>query len=400
MQGKKIIVGITGSIAAYKSALLVRLLVKAGAEVKVIMTPAAKDFITPLTMSVLSKDDVLSDTFEDKSGRWTNHVELGLWADLIIVAPATANTVGKMATGICDNLLLMTYLSARCPVFIAPAMDLDMWKHASTQENIKLLQGRGIHLLAPADGELASGLSGEGRMEEPEAIYKSLSEFLNESLPLKGIKALVSAGPTYEAIDPVRFIGNRSTGTMGFKIADELSRQGAKVTLVAGPSSATSVQKAVTRINVESASEMLDACLKFAPDSNLIIMSAAVADYRPENISETKIKKGDGIPQIPLTATKDILTELGSKKKPGQILVGFALETNNELDNAKAKLKNKNLDLIVLNSLQDEGAGFGTDTNKISIIDKVGSVTPYATKPKKEVAEDIVAFIISRINKS
>jgi len=400
MQGKKIIVGITGSIAAYKSALLVRLLVKAGAEVKVIMTPAAKDFITPLTMSVLSKDDVLSDTFEDKSGRWTNHVELGLWADLIIVAPATANTVGKMATGICDNLLLMTYLSARCPVFIAPAMDLDMWKHASTQENIKLLQGRGIHLLAPADGELASGLSGEGRMEEPEAIYKSLSEFLNESLPLKGIKALVSAGPTYEAIDPVRFIGNRSTGTMGFKIADELSRQGAKVTLVAGPSSATSVQKAVTRINVESASEMLDACLKFAPDSNLIIMSAAVADYRPENISETKIKKGDGIPQIPLTATKDILTELGSKKKPGQILVGFALETNNELDNAKAKLKNKNLDLIVLNSLQDEGAGFGTDTNKISIIDKDGGVTPYATKPKKEVAEDIVAFIISRINKS
>ncbi len=400
MQGKKIIVGITGSIAAYKSALLVRLLVKAGAEVKVIMTPAAKDFITPLTMSVLSKDDVLSDTFEDKSGRWTNHVELGLWADLIIVAPATANTVGKMATGLCDNLLLMTYLSARCPVFIAPAMDLDMWKHASTQENIKLLQGRGIHLLAPADGELASGLSGEGRMEEPEAIYKSLSEFLNESLPLKGIKALVSAGPTYEAIDPVRFIGNRSTGTMGFKIADELSRQGAKVTLVAGPSSATSVQKAVTRINVESASEMLDACLKFAPDSNLIIMSAAVADYRPENISETKIKKGDGIPQIPLTATKDILTELGSKKKPGQILVGFALETNNELDNAKAKLKNKNLDLIVLNSLQDEGAGFGTDTNKISIIDKDGGVTPYATKPKKEVAEDIVAFIISRINKS
>ena len=400
MQGKKIIVGITGSIAAYKSALLVRLLVKAGAEVKVIMTPAAKDFITPLTMSVLSKDDVLSDTFEDKSGRWTNHVELGLWADLIIVAPATANTVGKMATGICDNLLLMTYLSARCPVFIAPAMDLDMWKHASTQENIKLLQGRGIHLLAPADGELASGLSGEGRMEEPEAIYKSLSEFLNESLPLKGIKALVSAGPTYEAIDPVRFIGNRSTGTMGFKIADELSRQGAKVTLVAGPSSATSVQKAVTRINVESASEMLDACLKFAPDSDLIIMSAAVADYRPENISETKIKKGDGIPQIPLTATKDILTELGSKKKPGQILVGFALETNNELDNAKAKLKNKNLDLIVLNSLQDEGAGFGTDTNKISIIDKDGGVTPYATKPKKEVAEDIVAFIISRINKS
>lgn len=400
MQGKKVIVGITGSIAAYKSALLVRLLIKAGAEVKVIMTPSAKDFITPLTMSVLSKDDVLSDTFEDKSGRWTNHVDLGLWADLLVIAPATANTIGKMATGICDNLLLMTYLSARCPVFIAPAMDLDMWKHTSTQENIKLLKSRGIHLVSPSDGELASGLSGEGRMEEPEAIYKSLSEFLNGSLPLKGITALVSAGPTYEAIDPVRFIGNRSTGTMGFRIADELAKLGAKVTLVAGPSSVTSVQNTVTRINIESASEMLDACLKFAPDSDLIIMSAAVADYRPQNISETKIKKGDGIPQIPLTATKDILAELGSKKKPGQILVGFALETNNELDNAKSKLKNKNLDLIVLNSLQDEGAGFGTDTNKISIIDREGNVTNYTTKPKKEVAEDIVAFILNRIKKS
>ena len=400
MQGKKVIVGITGSIAAYKSALLVRLLIKAGAEVKVIMTPSAKDFITPLTMSVLSKDDVLSDTFEDKSGRWTNHVDLGLWADLLVIAPATANTIGKMAAGICDNLLLMTYLSARCPVFIAPAMDLDMWKHTSTQENIKLLKSRGIHLVSPSDGELASGLSGEGRMEEPEAIYKSLSEFLNGSLPLKGITALVSAGPTYEAIDPVRFIGNRSTGTMGFRIADELAKLGAKVTLVAGPSSVTSVQNTVTRINIESASEMLDACLKFAPDSDLIIMSAAVADYRPQNISETKIKKGDGIPQIPLTATKDILAELGSKKKPGQILVGFALETNNELDNAKSKLKNKNLDLIVLNSLQDEGAGFGTDTNKISIIDREGNVTNYTTKPKKEVAEDIVAFILNRIKKS
>ena len=400
MQGKKVIVGITGSIAAYKSALLVRLLIKAGAEVKVIMTPSAKDFITPLTMSVLSKDDVLSDTFEDKSGRWTNHVDLGLWADLLVIAPATANTIGKMATGICDNLLLMTYLSARCPVFIAPAMDLDMWKHTSTQENIKLLKSRGIHLVSPSDGELASGLSGEGRMEEPEAIYKSLSEFLNGSLPLKGITALVSAGPTYEAIEPVRFSGNRSTGTMGFRIADELAKLGAKVTLVAGPSSVTSVQNTVTRINIESASEMLDACLKFAPDSDLIIMSAAVADYRPQNISETKIKKGDGIPQIPLTATKDILAELGSKKKPGQILVGFALETNNELDNAKSKLKNKNLDLIVLNSLQDEGAGFGTDTNKISIIDREGNVTNYTTKPKKEVAEDIVAFILNRIKKS
>ncbi len=400
MQGKKVIVGITGSIAAYKSALLVRLLIKAGAEVKVIMTPAAKDFITPLTMSVLSKEDVLSESFEDKSGRWTNHVDLGFWADLLIIAPSTANTIGKMATGICDNLLLMTYLSARCPVFIAPAMDLDMWKHASTQENINLLRKRGIHILSPADGELASGLSGEGRMEEPELIYKSISDFFNQSLPLRGVKALVSAGPTYEAIDPVRYIGNRSTGTMGFRIAEELSKQGAAVTLVAGPSSVTTSQSGITRINVESASEMLAACMKHASDAALIVMSAAVADYRPEQVSETKIKKGDGIPQIPLIATTDILAELGSKKNPGQFLVGFALETNNELGNAKSKLKNKNLDMIVLNSLQDEGAGFGTDTNKISIIDKDGNITDYSKKTKVEVAKDIVAFILKRIRPS
>lgn len=397
MQGKKVIVGITGSIAAYKSAILVRLLVKAGAEVKVIMTPAAKDFITPLTMSVLSKEDVLTESFEDKSGRWTNHVDLGLWADLLIIAPSTANTIGKMAGGICDNLLLMTYLSARCPVFIAPAMDLDMWKHESTRENITLLKKRGIHIIAPADGELASGLSGEGRMEEPELIYKSISDFFNKSLPLKGVKALVSAGPTYEAIDPVRFIANRSTGTMGFRIAEELSRQGAQVTLVAGPSSVNTSEAGIHRINVESASDMLTACLKYAAESDLIIMSAAVADYRPEQVSETKIKKGDGIPKIPLTPTTDILAELGSKKNPGQFLVGFALETNNELGNAKSKLKNKNLDMIVLNSLQDEGAGFGTDTNKISIIDKNGDVINYPKKTKVEVAKDIVAFILNQI---
>jgi len=279
MQGKKIILGITGSIAAYKSALLVRLLIKAGAEVKVIMTPAAKDFITPLTLSVLSKEDVLSDSFDDKSGRWTNHVDLGLWADLMIIAPATANTIGRMATGICDNLLLMTVLSARCEVFIAPAMDLDMWKHASTQQNLKVLSGRGVKVISPADGELASGLSGEGRMEEPEEIYKTLATYLQNGLPLAGLKALVTAGPTYEAIDPVRFIGNRSSGTMGFKIAEELAKQGASVTLISGPTSMETVHTAIQRKNVETAQEMLLACRQFVSEAKLVIMSAAVADY-------------------------------------------------------------------------------------------------------------------------
>jgi len=397
MQGKKIIVGITGSIAAYKSALLVRLLVKAGAEVKVIMTPAAKDFITPLTLSVLSKEDVLSDNFDDKSGRWTNHVDLGLWADLMIIAPATANTIGKMATGICDNLLLMTFLSARCEVFIAPAMDLDMWKHASTQQNLKVLSDRGVKLISPANGELASGLSGEGRMEEPEEIYKLLTAYLRNGLPLTGLKALVTAGPTYEAIDPVRFIGNRSSGTMGFKIAEELAKQGASVTLISGPTSMETVHSAIQRKNVETAEEMLLACRQFAPEAKLVIMSAAVADYRPSNISDTKIKKGNKPPEIALEPTIDILSELGKSKKEGQTIVGFALETNDELDNAKGKLKNKNLDYIILNSLNDKGAGFGPSTNKISIIDRSGIVTAYDTKSKTEVAKDIVEYLKTRL---
>jgi len=397
MQGKKIILGITGSIAAYKSALLVRLLIKAGAEVKVIMTPAAKDFITPLTLSVLSKEDVLSDSFDDKSGRWTNHVDLGLWADLMIIAPATANTIGKMATGICDNLLLMTVLSARCEVFIAPAMDLDMWKHASTQQNLKVLSGRGVKVISPADGELASGLSGEGRMEEPEEIYKTLATYLQNGLPLAGLKALVTAGPTYEAIDPVRFIGNRSSGTMGFKIAEELAKQGASVTLISGPTSMETVHTAIQRKNVETAQEMLLACRQFAPEAKLVIMSAAVADYRPSDISETKIKKGNKPPEIALEPTIDILSELGKSKKEGQTIVGFALETNDELDNAKGKLKNKNLDYIILNSLNDEGAGFGSSTNKISIIDRSGIVTAYDTKSKAEVAKDIVEYLKTRL---
>ncbi len=398
MQGKKIIIGVTGSIAAYKSALLVRLLIKAGAEVKVIMTPSAKDFITPLTLSVLSKEDVLSDSFEDKSGRWTNHVELGLWADCIVIAPLTANTLGKMAAGICDNLLLMTYLSARCPVFIAPAMDLDMWKHRSTQENLKLVQTRSVKLIEPTDGELASGLSGEGRMEEPEKIVKVLSEYFNKSLPFNGINALVTAGPTYEAIDPVRYIGNRSSGTMGFKIAEELANQGANVTLITGPSSLKNSNERIIRLDVESAEEMLIACRQHAPDSKLIVMSAAVADYRPAKVSQIKIKKEKEIPEIPLVPTTDILAEMGTNKKPGQFIVGFALETDNELENAKGKLKNKNLDFIVLNSLQEKGAGFGPGTNKISIINSSGEVTSYDTKSKTEVAKDLVHYLMNHIN--
>jgi len=397
MQHKRIILGITGSIAAYKSAMLVRLLIKAGARVKVIMTPSAKDFITPLTLSVLSKDDVLVDSFDPDSGRWTNHVELGMWADLMIIAPATANTIGKMAGGICDNLLLMTFLSARCPVFIAPAMDLDMWKHDSTLSNLEILKKRNVHLIAPADGELASGLSGEGRMAEPETIFLELEKFLSAGLPLKGIKVLVSAGPTYEAIDPVRFIGNRSTGTMGFSIAEELADQGAEVTLVAGPTSLKSESRSIKRIDVETADEMLHACRNNADECDWIIMSAAVADYKPEKVSDIKIKKDKAAPALPLVQTTDILAELGKSKRPGQILVGFALETHDEISNAASKLKNKNLDYIVLNSLNDKGAGFGTGTNKISILDYKGELTQYELKAKSEVARDIVNYVRSRV---
>ncbi len=397
MQPKRIILGITGSIAAYKSALLVRLLIKAGAKVKVIMTPSAKDFITPLTLSVLSKDDVLVDSFDPASGRWTNHVDLGMWADLMIIAPATANTIAKMAGGICDNLLLMTFLSARCPVFIAPAMDLDMWKHDSTLSNLEILKKRNVHLIAPTDGELASGLSGEGRMAEPEMIFLELERFLSAGLPLKGIKVLVSAGPTYEAIDPVRFIGNRSTGTMGFSIAEELADQGAEVTLVAGPTSLKTGNRTIKRIDVETAEEMLHACRDNASECDWIIMSAAVADYKPEKVSGTKIKKDKAIPVLPLIQTTDILENLGKSKRPGQILVGFALETDDELSNAASKLRNKNLDFIVLNSLNDKGAGFGTGTNKISILDSKGNMNPYELKSKKEVARDIVNYLRDRV---
>ncbi|HNP48456.1 MAG TPA: bifunctional phosphopantothenoylcysteine decarboxylase/phosphopantothenate--cysteine ligase CoaBC [Bacteroidia bacterium] len=399
MKGKKIVLGVTGSIAAYKSALLVRLLVKAGAEVKVVMTSSAKDFITPLTLSTLSKHPVHSDYFEASTGNWNNHVELGLWADMMLIAPASANTLAKMANGICDNLLLAIYLSAKCPVVIAPAMDLDMWKHPSTQRNIQQLKKDGVHLIAPADGELASGLSGEGRMEEPEVIYSQLENFFSHQLPLAGKKVMVTAGPTHEAIDPVRFIGNRSSGKMGFAIAEEAARKGADVVLISGPTTLHTIHPNIRRIEVESASQMYQACVAEASKNDLVIMAAAVADYRPDHAEESKIKKKNNSLQLSLVPTTDILSELGKVKPSRQVLVGFALETDDEAENAKLKLSKKNLDYIVLNSLRDAGAGFGHDTNKISILGKDGTVADYPLKAKNQVAGDIINFLIPSLKK-
>lgn len=394
VKGKKILLGITGSIAAYKSALLVRLLVKEGAEVKVLMTSSARDFITPLTMSVLSKNPVISEYYDPADGSWNNHVELGLWADALVIAPASANTLAKMANGLVDNVLLATYLSARCPVFIAPAMDLDMWKHPATQSNLDRLKSFGHHLISPATGELASGLHGEGRMEEPENIFKALNDFFLTGLPLKGKKALVTAGPTYESIDPVRFIGNRSSGMMGYRIAEELSRQGAEVKLVSGPSHEQIRTNSVSKVDVESAEEMYNACMDAFDNSDIIVMAAAVADYRPANISEVKIKKSNNEQPLTLIPTQDILKKMGEKKRIGQFLVGFALETNDELKHAKEKLTRKNLDLVVLNSLRDEGAGFKVNTNKVTIIDRSGNETRFDLKSKSEVAKDVVNEIV------
>jgi len=387
---KKVILGICGSIAAYKSALLVRLLVKAGAEVQVIMTPDATNFITPLTLSTLSKKPVLVDYFVPGTGEWNNHVELGLWADAFIIAPATANTLAKMANGLCDNLLTAVYLSAKCPVYFAPAMDLDMWKHPSTVQNIAKLQSFGNILINPGTGELASGLHGEGRMAEPEEIIGFLSAEIKKKLPLTGKKILVTAGPTYEAIDPVRFIGNHSSGKMGFAIADRFALMGADVVLVTGPTAQTSGQNSVKRIDVTTAAEMLEACEQYYyNDADACVMSAAVADYTPVEVSPQKIKKQGSNLNIDLKTTVDILKTLGSKKRKGQVLVGFALETNNEEENAVQKLQKKNLDLIVLNSLNDAGAGFKGDTNKITIIDSSLQKTVYDLKSKNEVAYDI-----------
>jgi len=397
LQGKNIVLGVCSSIAAYKSATFVRLLVKAGANVKVVMTPDATNFITPLTLSTLSKNPVFTNYFIPETGEWNNHVELGLWADIFIIAPVSANTLAKMANGLCDNLLMAVYLSAKCPVYFAPAMDLDMWKHDATQDNITRLQSFGNMLIPPGSGELASGLHGEGRMAEPEEMIAFLANDIKAKLPLNGKKVLVTAGPTYEAIDPVRFIGNHSSGKMGFAIADQLALLGADVTLVAGPSSQISKQRSINRIDVTSAAQMLQACLDHFKDSQACIMSAAVADYTPVTVAAQKIKKQDAGFSIDLKKTTDILGTLGAQKTHGQILVGFALETDNEEKNAIGKLQRKNLDFIVLNSLNDQGAGFQGDTNKITIIDSALKKTTYDLKTKEEVAKDICAKIIELI---
>jgi len=389
LEGKKILLGVCGSIASYKSAILTRLLVKAGADVKVIMTQDATHFVTPLTFSTLSKNPVFSTYFKSDSGEWNNHVELALWADLILVAPITANTIAKLANGICDNLLSAVYLSAKCPVFFAPAMDLDMWLHPAVQRNVSLLESYKNKQIKPAYGELASGLVGEGRMAEPEEIITFLQKELSADLPLKGKKVLITAGPTYESIDPVRFIGNHSSGKMGFAIAEEFARRGALVTLVSGPSSQILRTPSIRRIDVSSADEMYHSVHQEFPENDIMIMNAAVADYRPKLVASEKIKKSPSEFAIELVKTKDILSSLGEIKRADQILVGFALETNNEEEHAIAKLKKKNLDFIVLNSLRDEGAGFQGDTNKITIIDRHLQKETFSLKSKEEVAQDI-----------
>jgi len=394
LEGKKIILGVCGSIAAYKSATLVRLLVKAGAQVQVVMTPDATNFITPLTLSTLSKRPVYSEYFKPETGEWNNHVELGLWGDLMILAPASANTMAKMAGGLVDNLLTAVYLSAKCPVYFAPAMDLDMWKHESTQHNIAQLKSFRNILIPPGSGELASGLHGEGRMAEPEEIVTFIEADIKKKLPLVNKQVLVTAGPTYEAIDPVRFIGNHSSGKMGFAIADELASLGADVVLIAGPTAQTSKYKSIKRIDVTSAADMLRECQAHFPAADGCIMSAAVADYTPNHVADQKIKKQDSGLTLELTKTIDILKTLGKQKRKGQILVGFALETENEEQYAIGKLQSKNLDLIVLNSLNDAGAGFKGDTNKITLIDKHLNKMNFGLKNKNEVAKDICAKFI------
>lgn len=392
-KNKNILIGVTASIAAYKSAFLVRLLIKAGANVKVIMTDASTEFITPLTLSTLSKNPVLIEFTKNKQGEWNNHVELGLWADVFIIAPASANTLAKMANGICDNLLSATYLSAKCPVYVAPAMDLDMYKHKSTKDNLKRIESFENKIIHPGTGELASGLYGEGRMAEPEEIIAFLEKELSKNLPFANKKVLVTAGPTYEAIDPVRFIGNHSSGKMGFAIAEELANQGAQVTLVCGPNSLKTINKNIIRVDITSAEELFNSSVKAFKNADISILSAAVADYKPSKMANQKIKKSSATKAIDLIPTKDTLAELGKLKTKKQLLVGFALETENEVANAKVKIKKKNLDLIILNSLNDKGAGFKTDTNKITIIDKNNKITKFELKSKENVAKDILKAI-------
>jgi len=390
---KKILLAITGSIAAYKSILIVRLLAKAGAEVRIVMTPAAKDFVSPLTLSTLSKNAVISDLSNNDS--WSNHVMLGRWADIMVVAPLSCNTLGKMANGLCDNMLLATYLSATCPVVLAPAMDEDMWHHPSTKFNLQKLESFGNKIIPVEKGELASGLYGDGRMAEPESILKFIEENFLYQKDLTGKKALVTAGPTFEPIDPVRFIGNHSSGKMGIAICRELARRGAEVHLILGPSSISVDEEHIHVHKVQTADQMYQTAVKLFPKSDITIMSAAVADYTPAHMHQDKIKKTADTITVELTKTKDILKSLGEKKYNGQILVGFALETTNEKQYALDKLKSKNADIVVLNSLNDEGAGFGFDSNKITIFEKSGKEISYDRKPKQQVAKDIVDRIVN-----
>ena len=396
LENKKIVLGITGSIAAYKACILARLLIKKGAEVQVVMTPSAKEFITPLTLATLTQKPVVSEFFDRRDGSWHSHVSLGLWADAMLVAPASACTIGKMANGIADNMLVTTYLSMKAPVFVAPAMDLDMYAHPSTQANLQKLQSYGNHIIEPGTGFLASKLEGKGRMEEPEKIVEVLEQFFAKQQKLAGKKVLITAGPTYEKIDPVRFIGNYSSGKMGFALAEVCAEQGAEVTLVSGPVMLQAKHPGIKRIDVESAQQMYEAATKHFPKTDIAILCAAVADFTPKTTADKKIKrKGDDL-TIKLQPTQDIAAALGAQKKKKQVLVGFALETDNELKNAKDKMERKNLDLIVLNSLQDKGAGFRVDTNKVTIIDRHSGLTAYDTKTKREVAEDIVECIVKR----
>lgn len=396
LEGKHIILGISGGIAAYKSAYLLRLLVKAGAEVQVVMTPAAKEFITPVTMSALSGKPVVSEFFTANTGEWHSHVDLGLWADAMIIAPATASTIAKMANGVADNMLITTYLSAKAPVFIAPAMDLDMFAHPSTTRNLELLRSYGNHIIEPASGELASHLVGKGRMEEPEVIASVLDRFFDRGMSLAGKHIMITAGPTYEKIDPVRFIGNYSSGKMGYAIAEEAASRGADVTIVSGPVALKAVNPRIKVVDVESAREMLDACERIFPSCDTAIMCAAVADYAPAHPADRKIKREhDDLPVIELVKNPDIAATLGAMKKPGQRLVGFALETDNEMSNALHKLKAKNLDMIVMNSLRDKGAGFRTDTNKVTIYKLDGGELHFDMKLKREVASDIIDTLLS-----
>ena len=394
MKGKKIVLGITGSIAAYKAAVLTRGLIKNGAEVQIVITPAGKEFITPITLSALTSKPVISEFFSQRDGTWHSHVDLGLWADAMVIAPATASTIGKMAHGVADNMLVTTYLSMKAPVFVAPAMDLDMFAHPSTQHNLDILRSYGNHIIEPAAGELASHLVGKGRMEEPEKIIEVLEAFFSRQEDLKGKRVLITAGPTYEKIDPVRFIGNYSSGKMGYALAEVCAERGAEVTLVSGPVNLQAVHPNIRRVDVESAEEMYRASVEAFPQADAAILCAAVADFTPEVVAGTKIKREKEDLVLRLKPTHDIAAELGRMKRDGQKLVGFALESNDELKHAQDKMARKNLDFIVLNSLNDKGAGFRCDTNKITIVEPQGA-TPYPLKNKQEVAADIIDKLVS-----